>query len=152
MVWWATFEMGYAVSTSSNIAVKSVVGQVFVGTMLQANTRIESGLLANTELITSISEKQDVLPLPFSLRQNYPNPFNPETTIEFTLPRPEKVRVIIYDMRGNLVRTLLDGAQKSPGQYRLNWNGLDDRGKPVSSGVYFYRIQTNSFTQTKKMT
>lgn len=103
-------------------------------------------------IITAVSALRQAVPERFELEQNYPNPFNPETTIEFNLPRSEKVNVHIYDVRGNLVRTLLDGEQELSGYYRLNWNGQDDRGKPVSSGVYFYRIQAGNFTQTKKMT
>lgn len=87
----------------------------------------------------------------FELAQNYPNPFNPETIIEFRLHRLEKVDVRIYDMRGSLVRTLLEATQYSPGTHRLIWNGLNDGGMRANTGVYFYRIEADGLSQTKKM-
>ena len=80
--------------------------------------------------------------------RNYPNPFNPETNIEYTLQNPEKVTLRIYNVNGQVVRTLLNGSQ-SAGTHTVLWNGRNERGAMVPSGLYFYRIDAgkNSLTQ-----
>lgn len=90
----------------------------------------------------------------FAVSQNYPNPFNPSTTIRFTVPASEEsvpVSVVIFDARGRLVRTLLEEA-RSGGAYRIHWDGRGERGEPVSSGVYFYRVTAGEATSIMKMT
>ena len=87
---------------------------------------------------------------PFSLGQCYPNPFNPSTTISFTLGEAARVRLSVYDVSGRLVRELLDG-QRGSGQHSEIWNGKDNAGRGVSSGVYFYRLEAGAFMETKKM-
>jgi hypothetical protein len=85
------------------------------------------------------------------LKQNYPNPFNPITTIPFALARHEGVTVVIYDVQGRVVRRLLDRILP-PGEYRPTWDGENDHGARVATGVYFYRLLTASgFVQTRKM-
>lgn len=84
------------------------------------------------------------------LNQNYPNPFNPVTSIDFKLPKRMKVSLVIYDVLGKKVRTLLDGDQ-NPGAHKVYWNGTNDYGQVVSSGIYFYRLEAESFTATRKM-
>jgi len=95
-------------------------------------------------------ETQDLIPTAYSLEQNYPNPFNPETRISYSLPEQAYVKLSIYDINGTLVKTLQDGNQ-STGKYESVWNGKNDFGIKVGSGVYFYRIQANSFVKTRKM-
>jgi hypothetical protein len=85
------------------------------------------------------------------LKQNEPNPFNPRTQIRFTLTRGEHVHLAVYDLAGRLVKTLVDRALPE-GEASLAWNGRDRFSSPVRSGVYFYRIETPSFTETRKMT
>jgi hypothetical protein len=86
-----------------------------------------------------------------SLSQNYPNPFNPSTSIEFTVRDRTKVSLSVYDVSGKLVRTLLN-EERTPGEvHQVTWDGRNDAGQSVSSGVYFYRLVANDFTQTKKM-
>ena len=86
----------------------------------------------------------------FRLNQNYPNPFNPSTTISFHSPVAGPVQLVISNLRGQIVRTLLDGELAS-GDHSLVWNGTDDNGDSVSSGLYFYRLQIGNHTQTRKM-
>ena len=81
---------------------------------------------------------------------NFPNPFNPETKIVFDLPESGQVKLVIYNIKGQKVKTLLD-CYMSPGRSEMLWNSKDDNGKRVSSGVYFYKLQTPSKTLTKKM-
>jgi parallel beta-helix repeat protein len=108
---------------------------------------------------TSIKESQPrktiQLPRNFSLFQNYPNPFNPSTTIAFDLPGnagvKQSVRLAVYDMRGRLVRTLIDSAL-DPGNHKIHWNGRNDREQSVASGIYLYRLKTGDETFTRKMT
>jgi FlgD Ig-like domain len=85
-----------------------------------------------------------------SLSQNYPNPFNPQTTIAFTIKDRGAVTLKVYNVNGELVRTLANES-RAAGSYSLTWDGHNDSGQPVSSGVYFYKLVTNSFSQTKKM-
>jgi hypothetical protein len=80
----------------------------------------------------------------------YPNPFNPTTTIEYNLPTEGNVKLEVYNTLGQLVNVLIEGNQ-SAGRQRVTWNGKDSFGSSVSSGLYFYRIKTNSFSQVKKM-
>ena len=92
------------------------------------------------------------LPKAFSLAQNSPNPFNPSTTISYTVAEGKTVSVSlnVYDLRGKLVRTLVNEV-KEAGVYNVYWNGTDNSGRSISSGVYFYRIQAGEFQQTRKM-
>ena len=89
-------------------------------------------------------------PIDFSLRQNYPNPFNPATTIAYSLPETSSVRLDIYNLKGQLVRTLVNGEMPA-GRHSVAWNGRDMHNKAVASGVYFYRLATPMATQTKRM-
>jgi len=84
------------------------------------------------------------------LSQNVPNPFNPETTIRFSLPSSDRVTLSVYSANGALVRTLVDGVQTG-GTHDITWNGTDAHGNSVSSGVYFYRLTSGKFNQTRKM-
>jgi hypothetical protein len=90
------------------------------------------------------------MPTAYSLSQNYPNPFNPSTAIEFTLPRPGQVTLEIYDIVGRKVRTLVSEAV-SVGTKRVIWDGCSADGTTVASGIYFYRIKANDFSETRKM-
>ena len=84
------------------------------------------------------------------LLQNFPNPFNPTATIRFEIARPEHVRLNVYDIRGRLVRTLVDELRQA-NSYQVVWDGTNNNGGAVASGVYFYRMTAGSFVQTHKM-
>jgi hypothetical protein len=86
-----------------------------------------------------------------SLAQNYPNPFNPTTTIKYTIKEQAHVSLRVYNVAGQLVRTLVDEVQKPDAVAPITWNGMNNAGQQVSSGVYFYKLVTKNFTQTKKM-
>ena len=94
----------------------------------------------------------DNLKLPNNLLvyQNYPNPFNPITTLQYELPKDSFVKVTIYDMLGNVVNNLVNTNQSS-GYKSVQWNATNNLGKPVSAGVYLYKIQAGDFIDTKKM-
>ncbi len=99
---------------------------------------------------SEVNDPIEILPSNFSLEQNYPNPFNPETVIRFSLPTPSNVKIKIYDVLGNEIRTLID-EKRSSGKHNIFWNATDNFGRRVSSGVYFYTITVDKFVQTKKM-
>lgn len=86
----------------------------------------------------------------FALADNYPNPFNPETTIKYALPEAVEVRLDIYNMLGQMVRTMV-AENQSPGRYVVRWDATDDSGSDLSTGIYFYRLRAGDFLETKKM-
>jgi hypothetical protein len=86
----------------------------------------------------------------FALSQNYPNPFNPTTFIDFSLPLSARVRVEVFNMLGQSVRTLLD-SERHAGIHTVEWDGTNDHGTPVASGVYIYRINADEMHSSKKM-
>ncbi len=95
------------------------------------------------------------IPRSFALTQNYPNPFNPQTTIQFDIPGNNReaevnVRLNVYDLRGKRVRELLSRALR-PGTYQVHWDGRDDRGERLSSGIYLYRLVAGTHVATRKM-
>ena len=93
------------------------------------------------------------VPAEYSLSQNYPNPFNPTTSIQYSVvsdqSRPH-LTLKIFNLLGQEVRTLVDGA-KEPGYHTVTWDGRDDSGQEVASGVYFYRLTAGNFADTKRM-
>jgi hypothetical protein len=112
------------------------------------------------QLLVGVGERRserEIVPTEFVLEQNYPNPFNPQTTISYSLPANSHVSLKIYSVTGQLVRTLYDG-ERAVGRHTMVWDGMNDRGNSIGSGVYFYRLQatprTGAFTgfvQTKKL-
>jgi len=95
--------------------------------------------------ITDVKEIKPNIPTKFSLLQNYPNPFNPTTKIKFDIPRRSQVKLIVYDIIGRVVETLVNKEMK-PGSYEASFNG-----NALASGVYFYRMQAGSFVESKKL-
>jgi hypothetical protein len=86
----------------------------------------------------------------YELSRNYPNPFNPSTTIEFSVPNSGKVRLDVYSITGDLVRTLWN-EEVMPGQYATRWNGRDDAGRLASSAMYLYRLTAGDVVITRRM-
>jgi len=83
---------------------------------------------------------------------NHPNPFNPETTISFTIPTNSNVSIEVYNVRGQRVRILLDGnTELRAGHHNIVWNGRDDTGRSMSSGIYLYRIVAGENVATRRM-
>ena len=89
-------------------------------------------------------------PTYFQLGNAYPNPFNPYTTLNYYLPINASVRLIIYDVVGNVIMSLVN-KDESPGYKSVRWNATNNQGHPVSAGVYLYRFEAGDFGQTKKM-
>jgi len=134
--------------TDQELPVADVVYYYLRQTDLNGTTSRSSVIevaLAPTDVL------DQALPLVTALDQNYPNPFNPETTIQFDLATDSYVSLRIYDTAGQVVRTLMQGSM-TPGSYSPLWDGLNDSGARVGSGVYFYELRAGSFTSMKKMT
>ena len=99
------------------------------------------------QLTTSLD---DLVPKSYSLSQNYPNPFNPVTAVKYGLPASGEVNLAVYNVLGQRVRQLVSGYVEA-GQHEVDWNGTDDNGQAVSTGVYLYRLDAGDYSQTKKM-
>jgi len=95
---------------------------------------------------TSSNTKNNLIPTSFELHQNYPNPFNPSTKIAFDLPKDAKVKLVIYDILGREIKTLIHNEFRAAGKYITEFNGSN-----LASGVYFYRLQANDYVSVKKM-
>ena len=90
------------------------------------------------------------IPLKYNLSQNYPNPFNPSTKISFDLIEGGQSTLIVYNLLGKKINTLMN-TSLNPGHHNIEWNGLDDNGQSVASGVYFYELRSGDFIAKKKM-
>jgi len=91
--------------------------------------------------ITSVNESiSGDLPNSFALMQNYPNPFNPETEIKYDLPQPGNVNISVFNAQGQKVKVLINGHQHA-GSHTMQWDGKDEKGSPVTSGIYIFRLQ-----------
>ena len=104
----------------------------------------------DVRIIPSPSYSKAALPQTAALYPNYPNPFNPSTSVRYFLPGEEKVQLSVYDLTGQRIRQLQDGRQHA-GHHLLEWDGLDDSGTAVASGVYLLRLETERSLQTRKM-
>ncbi len=100
--------------------------------------------------ITDVDGKASTMPLEYSLSNNYPNPFNPTTQIEYSIPISNPVSIEVYNALGQKVKTLVNRIM-SPGAYQAIWNGTDDSGNAVPSGVYYCRMASSHFNSVKKM-
>ncbi len=113
------------------------------------NSGNESGY-SSQATATTLNILNDNSTTEFALYQNVPNPFNPITEIEFSIPTDTDVNIVIYDLMGNEIKTLINDF-KPVGQYKVNWDSRDNTGQPVSGGIYFYKLQAGDFIQTNKM-
>ncbi|MCU0644264.1 MAG: right-handed parallel beta-helix repeat-containing protein, partial [bacterium] len=100
--------------------------------------------------ITEVSKAESQLPITFEMSQNYPNPFNAETRINYQLPEHSQVTIKIYNSLGREIRTLAK-ADKAAGYYTIHWDGKDNSGNQVVSGIYLYQIKARNFNCTKKL-
>ena len=97
-----------------------------------------------------LSTEEEMLPEVFALHNNYPNPFNPITNIRYDIPEVSDVRIDIYNINGQRVRTLVS-REHQPGRYKIQWNATNEFGSPVASGMYIYKIHAKDFVSVKKL-
>lgn len=140
-------ELQALAQNGDNIAAEHVV--VF-GRMIE-DYEEENRAGANQELQKPLAAHAHSLPRTPTLTQNYPNPFNPETSIRFNLNQSQNIRLAVYDVNGRHVRTLAAG-EFSEGEHVVAWDGRDDQGRQVVSGVYFYEFIADDKVERKKMT
>ncbi len=114
-------------------------------------TRHLSVIVGTEAFAADHSDGVPLMPLADVLEQNYPNPFNPETVIAYQLSRRSRVVLEVYDGLGRRLRTLVD-AEQTTGRHEIAWDGRNDEGHAVASGMYFYRLRTGSFSATRAMT
>jgi ligand-binding sensor domain-containing protein len=108
------------------------------------------GGVFRSEPSTPVEEGHGPIPRSFVLLQNFPNPFNPSTTIRYSLPRRDRISLVVFNMLGQQVRVLSEEEQTA-GPHSVVWDGKDSKGRSLSSGLYFYRLTSESYSETKKM-
>lgn len=116
----------------------------------EAQVNLSASAKLNDQSFGMMNVKVKEIPAEFSISQNYPNPFNPTTSIKYAIPQDARVTLVIYDMLGQVVKTLVDQEQEA-GYYTVRWDGTNDFGSKVSSGIYIYRIIAGKYTSTMKM-
>ena len=142
----STFGNGASSHATSKFQLKGTFGQSAIGNSTNYSKVIISGFWYHLPKVTASTENSDTfLPLRFELKQNYPNPFNPLTTIEFTLPKQTKTILMLYDLLGREVATLVDDELDS-GLHRVIFEANN-----LPSGIYIYRLKTKEFENTKKL-
>jgi len=114
-----------------------------------ANGNIDEGVTF-AENCSQVSIDAEIIPLKFQLHNAYPNPFNPVTTLRYDLPENSVVNIVVFDMMGREVRALINQTQNA-GHQSVVWDATNDYGKPVSAGLYLYKIQAGEYVSTKKM-
>ena len=137
------FQQAVILRAVNSVGSSPPTQRVYVTPMVASKPALLSDIESDIEFVPD-------MPDTFSVAQNYPNPFNPETTIPYGLPEGVHVRLVIYNVLGQEVRTLVNG-MKPAGYHRVVWDNKDDFGKSVSSGIYLYRIVAGDFVERKKM-
>jgi len=151
--WWGVWysDWDYGIGWRENLGTKRVIIPFPLAFLDDSNRdTFLSNVIAWFGEVNAVDEVAEALPTEFALKQNFPNPFNPVTSIAFEMPAAQDVRLNVYNMLGQKVRTLVND-HRTAGRYTVLWDGRDDSGRMVGSGVYFYQIQAGSFTKTAKM-
>ena len=133
----------YSIKDGSEWILENAFGTV----TLNGNGEIQ---VVNSDSYSLHKSSARITPETFALHQSYPNPFNPETTISYDISNVGNVEIVVYDMMGREIKTLVSGYH-SPSTYQVIWNGTDNRGKIVPSGVYFYQMNSSEFSQVNKV-
>ena len=148
--WWSINSGGEIYSSSPSYELYGTMGQPLAGEAISNSYRNYAGF-ANPSLNPSdVEEKETTIPSEFSVSQNYPNPFNPQTVIEYSLPIDCHVNIIVYNVLGQSVRRLKNEWEQA-GRKSVVWDGKDQKGEEVGTGIYFYKIRAGDFVKTKKM-
>jgi hypothetical protein len=138
---WVSFNTGLPAVEIYDMKYKQVAGFILVATHGRGCWTFDIGAVLGIDPYA-------IIPKEFSLGQNYPNPFNPETKIKFGLPKTANVKLAVYDAAGRLVEELVN-SRLNPGTFEVTWPGTGSA--KYSSGVYFYKLESDGFAETKKM-
>ncbi|MFC2088910.1 T9SS type A sorting domain-containing protein [Calditrichota bacterium] len=138
---------GSEILTDSTYSINGTLGQPIIGVVQNSKHINRVGFFYQPFdiLATNINQFITNIPIKFALKQNYPNPFNPSTKIKYDLPKSSKVKIEVFNLIGQKIKTLLN-KHTPAGSHEVEFNGTD-----ISSGVYFYKIETEKFIDTKKM-
>ncbi len=155
---WNTIDGGGATfSTGGGFTLGGTIGQPDAGLLTGGSFTLRGGFWGGGPVATGVPEPGDrpgndqpALPLVQRLYPNVPNPFNPRTAIAFDLPHPSSVRLEIFNLRGELVRTLVR-EDRAPGHHTVIWEGNDDGGRAVASGSYILRLSTQEGVHREKV-
>ena len=148
----STLDGGGRTSSGGQFSLTGTIGQPDVGTAAGGAFDLHGGFWASDRIPTSLEqEAQLLLPTVYRLYPNSPNPFNPVTVIRFDLPSPGRTEVRIFDLRGRLVRVLVDEPLPA-GRHVVTWDGRDHNALEVSSGVYFLSMRSEHFIARRKLT
>ena len=161
---WTITQNGYSTLIDDDMATMAadnymsdlVEGQVLENVMGVFNYsfgtyKVQIRDLADLGQTMGINDDVQIHPYEYALYDNFPNPFNPETQIRFSIGSEENVKLVIYDMMGRQVRTLINGSSFRSGFHVVNWNGLDNEGHTLPTGMYIYRIKAGDYIADKKM-
>ena len=138
---------GGTIISNSNHTITATIGQPIIGNT--SNTLHTNSIGFWYQYAATITDVEDrwmfEIPKQFELYQNYPNPFNPTTVIRYGIPKESNVKLVVYNILGEMVKTLVENKQKA-GSYEVNFNASN-----LATGIYIYRIQAGQFVETKKM-
>jgi len=149
---WFTVDGGGGTSTGGTLALTGTVGQPDAGSLSAGSLEVRGGFWAPPGATATAIERLDgpVLPFAYHLSLGAPNPFRARTAFRFALPRPAHARIRVFDVSGRLVSTLVDERIEA-GRHESVWDGRDQSGNRVASGVYFIRMQAESYGATRKV-
>jgi len=139
---------------NDSIAVKIGAYGVYDNLSIEDELVVESGEnIVSVEIGVGVEvslDESEITPIQFALHQNYPNPFNPETNIQFDIAENSRVQVSVFNLVGQQVASLIN-KQMDAGVYHVRWSGLNDKGEPLPSGMYFYEMKTDHYHSVKKL-
>lgn len=147
---WCVINSGGTKTSTSKYTISSSIGEAFADGTGSGFYSLGSGYISPGAPTPVEEFESPMLPASFELSQNYPNPFNPTTTIEFALPTRSFVNLVIYNILGQRVKTLVS-EELSAGYKRITWNGRDERGSDVALGIYLYRLSAGQRIESRKM-
>lgn len=137
---------GGSYSLNSSYHMTSTLGQAVIGITENSSNYAHLGFWYSLRsFVVGIEQPNDLIPQKFELHQNYPNPFNPITKIEYAIPKPSYVRIEVYNVLGQRIRTLVN-EEKQPGYYTVDFDASS-----LATGFYIYRLEANGFQDIKKM-
>ena len=152
LTWSSIAGGGGALSTApgSGYELSGAIGQLSAGPLTGGSYQLKGGFwsLGGTE-VTGVGDRPE-LPVAFRVYPNVPNPFNAQTTIAFDLPSEQRVQMSVYNLSGELVRTLFDAVMPA-GRHSMTWAGIGDDGRPLPSGVYWVRTQAEHGRDVRRL-